>query len=57
MANCFKCKNVYIEDIWNEWCCRKGYRINTDDDGCISDKYFECKDFCGGELIFMKSRL
>lgn len=45
MANCFECKNAYVEDIWSEWCCRKGHHINTDDEGCISGEYFECEDF------------
>lgn len=45
MANCFECKNTYVEGIWNELCCRKGYQINTDNEGCISGEYFECEDF------------
>lgn len=34
MTDRLDCKNFYIEGISNEWCCGKGYQINTDDRSC-----------------------
>lgn len=42
MANCYNCKHCYIEDIWNEYDCRKSGHINIDEDGFAEDKEFEC---------------
>ena len=45
MANCFNCKNAYVEDIWGEWMCKKGEYVHLDEDGCISEEEIECKYF------------
>lgn len=49
MPDCLDCKNFYIEGISNEWCCGKGYQINTDDRSCINCKCFECEIVVGDE--------
>ena len=41
-ANCTKCKNAYIEDIWYEWMCKKAGRIPLDEEGFPVDCEFEC---------------
>lgn len=45
MANCMTCKNAYVEDIWNEWDCRKLGYIQRDHDGMLLDEEFECDKY------------
>ena len=45
MANCMTCKNAYVEDIWNEWDCRKSGYIQRDSDGMLLDEEFECDKY------------
>ena len=45
MTNCLDCRHSCVEDIFQEWYCKKGHHINIDDDGCISVDEIECEDF------------
>lgn len=45
MANCLDCRRACVEDIFQEWYCKKGHHINIDDDGYISGDEIECDDF------------
>lgn len=53
MANCFDCKYAYVEDIWMQWDCKKGRKVNCDAEGFLVDKEIDCqffeKDTDGGE--------
>lgn len=43
MVNCVDCVFSYIDDIYDEWHCKKDHFIPTDDSNFPVDK--ECEDY------------
>lgn len=43
MVNCVDCVFLYIDDIDDEWHCKKDHFVPTTPDGCPMDR--ECRDY------------
>ncbi len=45
MANCLGCRHALVDDIFQEWYCRRDHHINIDDYAFLSSEEIECEDF------------